>query len=105
MTPTSYEQANIVAGLSKITSEKVYLGKNHKDFCNLHYIEIPYRVAYKFDLRDRDSLIWRYYHDKRAAIVTKREGWKSRSQINPYESRLGLVKFPRLFVILQIREA
>jgi hypothetical protein len=55
MTPTYFEQANIVAGLSKITSEKVYLGKNHKDFCNLHYIEIPYKVAYKFDLRDGDS--------------------------------------------------
>ena len=91
MTPTYFEQANIVAGLSKITSEKIYLGKNHKNFWNLHYIEIPYRIAYKFDLRDGDSLIWHYYHDKRAAIITKREGWKSRSQINPYEPHLILV--------------
>jgi hypothetical protein len=82
MSSTSFERANIVAGQSKITSEKILLGKNHKYFHTLHYIEIPDLVARKFDLRDGDSLVWRYYHDKRVAIVTKREGWKSRSKIN-----------------------
>jgi hypothetical protein len=77
---TSFERANIVAGQSKITSEKIILGKKHKHFYNLRYIEIPELVARKFELKDSDCLIWRYFHDKRAAIVTKREGWKSANE-------------------------
>jgi bifunctional DNA-binding transcriptional regulator/antitoxin component of YhaV-PrlF toxin-antitoxin module len=67
-----------VSGQSKITSTKVFLDEYHKHFCNLHYIEIPDLVARKFDLKEGDSLIWYYYTDKKAAIVIKREGWKSR---------------------------
>lgn len=76
---TSFERANLVAGQSKITSEKILLGKNHKHFYNPHYLEIPDLVARKFDLRDGDRLIWHYYHDKRAAIVRKRGGRISRA--------------------------
>ena len=89
---SSFERANRVAGLSRIIAEKIYLGKNHKHIYNPYYIEIPPLVALKWDLRDSDRLIWHYYHDKRAAIVTKREGWKSRSQFNPYEPQFGLVR-------------
>jgi hypothetical protein len=78
MSSPSFERANLISCQSKIISEKMYLGINHKHVYNLHYIEIPYLVACKFDLKDGDCLIWRYYPDKRAAIVTKREGWKSR---------------------------
>ena len=79
MSFTSFERANIVAGQSKITSEKIILGKKHKHFYNLQYTEIPDLVARKFELKDSDCLIWRYYHDKGAALVYKREGWKSRN--------------------------
>src|SRR5918992_678920 len=78
MSSPSSERANVVSGQSKIISEKIWLGKNHKHVYNPYYIEIPYEIAQKFDLKDEDCLIWRYYHDKRAAIVIKREGWKSR---------------------------
>lgn len=85
MSSPSFEHANIVAGQSKITSERILLGKNHKQFYNHLYIEIPDLVARKFELKDSDCLIWRYYHDKRAALVYKREGWKSRN-IRPLPS-------------------
>ena len=74
----SFENAKLVSGESKITSTKVFLNKNHKHVCNLNYIEIPDFVALKFDLKEGDSLIWHYFTDKKAAIVIKREGWKSR---------------------------
>lgn len=78
MSPTSFEHANRISGQSRISSTKIFLDKNHKHFCNLHYIEIPDSVARKFELNEGDCLIWHYYDDKKAAIVTKREGWKSR---------------------------
>jgi hypothetical protein len=78
MTYTSFEHANLISGQSRISSTKIFLDKNHKHFCNLHYIEIPDSVARKFDLKGGDCLIWNYYHDKKAAIVRKREGWQSR---------------------------
>jgi hypothetical protein len=78
MTFASFENTKLVSGQSKITSTKVFLDKNHKHSCNLNYIEIPDLVALKFDLKEGDHLIWHYYVDKKAAIVIKREGWKSR---------------------------
>ena len=74
----SFENTKLVSGQSKITSTKVFLDKNHKHSCNLNYIEIPDLVALKFDLKEGDSLMWHYFADKKAAIVIKREGWKSR---------------------------
>ena len=88
----SFEHTNCVVGLSKIIAEKIFLGKNHKHVFNPYYIDIPHSIALKWDLRDSDTLIWHYYHDKRAAIVTKREGWKSRTQFNVYEPQFGLVR-------------
>ena len=85
MPSTSFERANIVAGQSKITDERILLGKDHKQFYNRHYIEIPDLVARKFELKDSDCLIWRYHHDKKAALVYKREGWKSKN-IRPLPS-------------------
>lgn len=38
MSSPSFERANIVAGQSKITSERIILGKKYKHFYNLHYI-------------------------------------------------------------------
>jgi hypothetical protein len=78
MSSTSFDNAKLVSGQSKISSVKVFLDKNHKHFGNLNYIEIPDLVARKFDLKEGDCLIWHYYTDKKAAIVIKREGWKSR---------------------------
>jgi hypothetical protein len=74
----SFENTKLVSGQSKITSTKVFLDKNHRHFYNLNYIEIPDFVALMFDLKEGDHLIWHYYVDKKAALVTKREGWKSR---------------------------
>jgi hypothetical protein len=76
---TSFENANLISGQSRISSPKIFLDKNHKHFYNIHYIEIPDSVARKFELNEGDCLIWHYYADKKAAIVTKREGWKSRN--------------------------
>jgi hypothetical protein len=80
MTYTSFEQANLISGQSRISFTKIFLNKNHKHFYNLHYIEIPDSVARKFELNEGDCLIWNYYDDKKAAIVRKREGWKSRGK-------------------------
>jgi len=74
----SFEKPRLISGQSKITSTKVFLDKSRKHFCDLHYIEIPDLVAREFDLREGDCLIWHYYTDKKAAIVIKREGWKSK---------------------------
>ena len=63
---------------SRISSTKIFLDNNHKHFYNLHYVEISDLVTRKFDLNEGDCLIWHYYDDKKAAIVRKREGWKSR---------------------------
>ena len=79
MPPISFERANLISGQSRISSTKIFLDKNHKHFYNLHYIEIPDSVARKFELNEGDCLIWHYYDDKKAAIVRKREGWKSRN--------------------------
>ena len=79
MPPISFEQANLISGQSRISSTQIFLDKNHIHFYNLHYIEIPDSVDRKFDLKEGDCLIWHYYADKKAAIVTKREGWKSRN--------------------------
>jgi hypothetical protein len=88
MTFASFENAKLISGQSKITSAKVFLDKNHKHSCDLHYIEIPDLVARKFDLKEGDQLIWHYYVDKKAAIVIKREGWKSRDARRSKESIL-----------------
>ena len=82
MASTSVEHANLISGQSRISYTKIFLDKNHKHFCNLHYIEIPDLVARKFDLNEGDCLIWNYYDDKKSAIVTKREEWKSREPKN-----------------------
>ena len=74
MTSTSFEQANPISGRSKLYPAKKFA----EHFSSLNLIEIPDLVARKFDLKEGDCLIWHYYADKKAAIVTKREGWKSR---------------------------
>lgn len=88
MSTTTFENAKLVSGQSKIDSVKVFLDKNHKHFCNLNYIEIPDLVARKFDLKEGDRLMWHYFTDKKAAIVIKREGWKSREARKSKESAM-----------------
>ena len=56
MPSTSFENANLITGQSRISSTKIFLDKNHKHFYNLHYIEIPDSVARKFDL-NREEIV------------------------------------------------
>lgn len=74
MSSTSSERDKYVAK-SKVYS-KIYSDKGHRCFCDLYYIEIPTRIARKFDFKGGDCMIWRYYRDKKMAIMTKEEGWK-----------------------------
>jgi hypothetical protein len=50
-----------------------------KYFSSVNIIEIPALIALKFDLKEGDCLMWHYFDDEKSAIVTKREGWKSRN--------------------------
>jgi hypothetical protein len=59
---------------------------NSQNISSLNLIEIPDLVACKFNLKEGDCLIWHYYADKKAAIVTKREEWKSREARTSKES-------------------
>jgi hypothetical protein len=77
MPSTSFEDANLVSGRSKLFPAR-QLGEC---FSGINIIEIPTLVALKFDLKEGDCLIWHYYDDKKAAIVTKREGRMSREKL------------------------
>jgi hypothetical protein len=57
---------------------RYWLYASNVSWSSVNIIEIPPLIALKFDLREGDRLLWHYYDDKKAAIITKREGWKSR---------------------------
>ena len=79
---TSFEHANLVSGQSKLYPTRRFAAY----FSSINIIEIPSLIARKFDLKEGDCLIWHYYADRKAAIVTKREGWKSRKARTSKES-------------------
>jgi bifunctional DNA-binding transcriptional regulator/antitoxin component of YhaV-PrlF toxin-antitoxin module len=60
-----------MAGQSKIYS-KICSYRNHKHFCDLYYIKIPVPIGDKFDLKEGDCLVWRYYPDIKTAMMSKR---------------------------------
>jgi hypothetical protein len=71
---TPFENANHIAGQSKLFPMRQFA----EYFSSINIIGIPPLIAKKFDLKEGDCLIWHYYDDQKAAIVAKREGWKSR---------------------------
>ena len=78
MSTTSFENANLISGQSKLFPTRQFA----EYFSSLNIIEIPLLIARKFDLKEGDCLIWHYYDDKKAAIVIKREGRISRKLRN-----------------------
>lgn len=74
MHTTSFENANHIKGQSKLYPTKQLA----KYFSRVSLIEIPPLIDLKFDLKEGDCLIWNYFDDEKTAIITKREGWKSR---------------------------
>jgi hypothetical protein len=70
MSSTSLKPAILEAGQTKVYS-KICSDRNHKHFCDLYYIKIPVPIGDKFDLKDGDCLLWRYYPDIRTALMSK----------------------------------
>lgn len=81
MSSTSSKPANVVPRQTKIYS-KICSDPNHKHFCDLYCIKIPAPIALKFDLKYGDCLVWRYYPDLKAAMMSKRGEWKSAEGIS-----------------------
>ena len=54
MHPTSFKNANLISGQSKLYTTKKFA----EYFSSLNLIEIPDLVARKFDLKEEDCLIW-----------------------------------------------
>jgi hypothetical protein len=76
MSSTSFEPATLVAGQTKIYS-KVCSDRTHKHFCDLYYIKIPVPIGDKFDLKEGDCLVWRYYPNIKTALMSK---WDRKSE-------------------------
>ena len=82
MPSTSIKPANLVASQTKIYS-KICSDRNHEHFCDLYYIKIPVPIGNKFDLKEGDCLIWRYYPDIKTAMMSKRGEWNSATTRSP----------------------
>jgi hypothetical protein len=79
---TSFENANHIAGQSKLFPTKHFA----RYFSSVNIIEIPTPIALKFDLKEGDCLLWHYYDDKKVAIITKREGRISSENVKKYKA-------------------
>ena len=73
------ELGKLVIGQSKLY-DTLY-NKNQKYFYRRYLIEIPLLIANEFDFKGEDCLIWRYYANVKAAVVSKREGRISREAV------------------------
>jgi hypothetical protein len=79
MTFTSVDElGKLVIGQSRLY-DTLY-NKNHKYFYRRYLIEIPLLIANEFDFKEEDCLIWRYYANVKAAVVSKRE-WRISREI------------------------
>ena len=80
MTFTSLDElGKLVIGQSKLY-DTLY-NKNHKYFYKRYLIEIPLLIADEFDFKEEDCVIWRYYANVKAAVVSKREWRISRETV------------------------
>jgi hypothetical protein len=80
MTFTSVDElGKLVIGQSRLY-DTLY-NKNQKYFYRRYLIEVPLQIANEFDFKEEDCLIWRYYANVKAAVVSKREGRISRETV------------------------
>lgn len=80
MTFTSVDElGKLVIGQSKLYD--IHCNKNQKYSYRRYLIEIPPLIANEFDFKEEDCLIWRYYANVKAAVVSKRERRISRETV------------------------
>ena len=80
MTFTSVDELGRLVIVQSRLYDTLY-NKNQKYFYRRYLIEIPQLIANEFDFKEEDSLMWRYYANVNAAVVSKRGGRISRETV------------------------